>query len=131
MTRPPVLLATSLLLALGLSACGDTSDPEPDAASEAADAGAACEDGDGTTITVEIGDFLFDPTPVEVERCDSVVWTNVHDQAHTSTGSGGQAWNTGNLAPGASSDPVRFEETGEQAYLCALHPFMEGVVAVS
>jgi plastocyanin len=80
---------------------------------------------------VEIGDFRFDPTPVEVDRCDEVVWRNVHDQPHTSTGNATQRWNTGNLAPGATSGPIRFEDAGEHTYICALHPFMEGTVLVS
>ena len=82
-------------------------------------------------MTVEIGEFVFEPTPVEVGVCDSVVWTNGHDQAHTATGTGDQSWNTGNLAPGTTSEPVRFEAPGELTYICALHPFMQGVVSVT
>lgn len=113
-----------VLVVIGAAACGDTTaDGDAD--------NAACGADDGTTITVEIPEFAFDPTPVEIDACDSVVWSNTHDQAHTSTGKGDQAWSTGNLAPGAASDPVRFEEAGTFAYICALHPFMEGTVAVA
>ena len=102
-----------------LAACGDD-DPTPTAA------GAGCE-----TVAVEIGAFAFEPTPVEIGACDSVTWTNVHDQAHTSTGSGEVAWTTGNLQPGDTSQPVTFDEPGDHPYICALHPFMQGVVSVS
>src|SRR5687767_4286241 len=99
---PRGLVATAAILgALAFAACGDTDEPSADAAQCSSDA--------GTTVTVEIGDFLYDPTPVEVERCDQVVWHNGHDQAHTSTGNADQSWNTGNLAPDATSEPVRFE----------------------
>ena len=54
-------------------------------------------------MTVEIGNFVFTPTPVKVAVCDSVVWKNTHNQAHTSTGNGDKSWNTGNIAPGASA----------------------------
>ena len=82
-------------------------------------------------MTVEIPEFAFDPNPVEIAVCDSVVWKNVHTQAHTSTGNGDKVWSTNNIAPNAESEPVRFEETGSFAYICALHPFMKGTVEVT
>ena len=116
-SRPAVAAALALLGAL--AACGDD-DPTPTAA------GAGCE-----TVAVEIGAFAFEPTPVEIGACDSVTWTNVHDQAHTATGEGDATFTTGNLQPGDSSEPVLFEEPGDVTYICALHPFMQGVVSVS
>ena len=117
------LLAAALIATLGLGACGDD-DPQ---ISEAGGDG-----GDGpATVTVDIGDFMFEPSPTEVSVGDSVVWENVHDQAHTSTGTGDQDWNTANIAPGDTSDPVLFEQAGTYTYVCALHPFMEGTVEVS
>lgn len=113
------------LVLLGAAACGDTSADDNSTPSE------ACGADDGTTITVEIPEFVFEPSPVEIDACDSVVWSNTHDQAHTSTGKGDKAWSTGNVAPGSESDPVRFEEAGTFAYICALHPFMRGTVAVA
>jgi plastocyanin len=113
------LVVGALTVCAALTACGD------DSATPSAGA------GDCDTVTVEIGEFVFEPTPLEVGVCDSVVWTNAHDQAHTATGNGDQTWNTGNLAPGATSEPVRFEAAGDLAYICALHPFMQGVVSVT
>lgn len=122
------LATTIAAVALGatlLTACGDTTADEPEAAA------ADCAERGGETVTVEIPEFSFSPDPVQVSVCDSVVWTNAHDQPHTSTGTGDQAWSTGNLAPGASAEPVSFEEAGTFAYICALHPFMKGTVEVS
>ena len=128
MFRPTRTLLVALTLVAGLSACGDTtSDPE----SASAEAPGGCADGAGETVTVEIPDFAFEPTPVEIERCDEIVWRNTHDQAHTSTGNGDVSWSTGNIAPGDESAPVVFEEAGERTYVCALHPFMKGTVEVS
>ena len=121
---------TAVAVLIGISGCGDTTPDGAAAADEGAEA-IDCGTNPGKTVTVSIGDFVFDPTPVEVETCDSVVWTNDHDQPHTSTGNGDQAWSSGNLQPGASSDPVLFEAAGELAYICALHPFMEGTVTVA
>ena len=125
MRRSTALLAS--LAALGaavLAGCGDTTADED--AGSASGGAAECE-----TVTVEIPEFAFAPDPVEISACDSVVWENTHTQAHTSTGNGDQQWSTGNIAAGATSDPVTFEEPGELTYICALHPFMTGTVLVS
>lgn len=121
-TRPRLLAAALLATtALSLAACGDTSEPADDAAG-AAD----CE-----AVTVEIPEFAFAPDPVEIDACDSVVWSNAHTQPHTSTGEGEQSWNTGNIAPGETSEPVPFDDEGTFTYICALHPFMQGTVEVA
>lgn len=90
------------------------------------DASSGCE-----TVTVQIGEFRFDPTPVAIGRCDSVVWKNAHNQAHTSTGNAAMTWGTCNVEPGATSAAVVFNTAGSFAYICALHPFMKGEVQVS
>ncbi|MGH9084520.1 MAG: cupredoxin domain-containing protein [Acidimicrobiales bacterium] len=125
MRRPTTSLASLAALAtLVLAGCGDTTS---DDGSPAASGGASdCE-----TVTVQIPEFAFAPDPVEISACDSVVWENTHTQAHTSTGQGAQQWSTGNIAAGATSDPVTFEAPGELTYICALHPFMTGTVLVS
>jgi len=130
MRRPTLLLCTLAVATAGLAACGDTTEDEPESA-DAAGEPTDCDADPGDTVTVEIPEFTFDPDPVEVGVCDSVMWSNEHDQAHTSTGEGDRAWNTGNIAPGEESEPVRFDAIGEQTYICALHPFMQGTVVVS
>lgn len=129
MPRPTVRLRAAALplalasaIGLGSAGCGATADG-------AGAAGPGCTGGE--TVTVEIPEFAFAPDPVQISACDAVVWLNAHDQAHTSTGTGSQTWTTGDLAPGARSEPVRFESTGSFAYQCALHPFMQGTVEVS
>ena len=129
-TSGPLLALAVLVIAI-LGACGGDSDTAG-AAGATDGAAKACAAGEGTTHTVDIGAFLFEPTPLAVERCDSVVWMNAHDQSHTSTGDGEQKWSTGNIAPGSTSaEPVRFETAGSFAYICALHPFMKGAVTVA
>jgi len=66
-----------------------------------------------------------------VNACDEIVWSNTHDQAHTSTRSGDLGWSTDNIAAGAQSEPIVFDTPGELTYMCALHPFMTGTVEVS
>lgn len=134
MRRSTTALVAGLVLVgtFGVAACGDTSDDTADGTgSQPAATSVDCTAEPGTTVTVEIGDFVFDPTPVKVQPCDSVVWHNGHDQAHTSSASGAQSWNTGNIQPGESSDPVAFPAAGSFPYMCALHPFMKASVQVS
>ena len=124
MPRLRILLAI-LVGVLALGACGD------DSATPAAGGPVDCGAVPGEEVVVTIGDFTFEPTPVEIEACDSVVWTNTHDQPHTSTGTGEQDWSTGNLQSGDDGKPVRFETAGSFTYICALHPFMKGTVEVA
>lgn len=140
--RKQAVLIGALLLTTGLAACSDDSEdsggdaaPTSEAGSDTTAAPAEGTDGeapaDGEAVTVEIGDFVYDPTPVEITAGQSIVWENVHNQAHTATGQGDQDFDTANIAPGESSDPVVFDEAGSFTYICALHPFMEGTVEVS
>ena len=128
MRRSIRVLAVGFALSAALgagAACGD------DGGSAADAAGRDCATGSGETVTVEIGDFTYAPDPVRVHRCDQVVWHNAHDQAHTSSADADARWTTGNLEPGATSDPVPFDEAGTYAYHCALHPFMQAAVQVT
>lgn len=124
MLRFRCLLAPLLPLSV-LAACGD------DSSTPSASAEVDCAEAPGDTITVTIPEFAFDPDPVAVGQCDSVVWTNAHGQAHTSTGTGDQDWSTGNIQAGDSSEPVVFGSAGTFSYICALHPFMQGTVEVT
>ena len=142
--RPRTLLIGALLLTCGLTACGDDDGGTVDEASDTTEAPADTTEApteeapaddapaaEGDAVTVEIGDFVFEPTPIEITAGQSIVWENVHTQAHTATGNGDADFNTQNIAAGESSDPVPFEEAGTFTYICALHPFMEGTVEVS
>ncbi len=142
MLRPliPSRLAAGAVVGLSLlagctgddasDAIASTTTPEADAlvaSGEPVD----CRTAPGETITVEIPDFEFAPDPVQVGTCDAIVWSNAHDQAHTSTKSGDTGWNTGTIAAGSQSEPIVFDTPGELTYMCALHPFMTGTVEVS
>lgn len=140
MIRPSrsLLIGLAILGSVAFGACGDTEGGAPSGpmASDEVVAGATgdatdCAAAPGEKATVEIGDFEFTPNPVQIDLCDSIVWSNVHDQSHTSTGNGDLSWSTGNIAAGAEADPIVFDTPGGFAYTCALHPFMKGIVEVS
>lgn len=142
-SHPRSLVAAVALVGLvGLGACSDDDDDAAPADTTMADSTTSTEGGPageavdcagtpGGTVTVEIPDFEFAPDPVQVDACDALVWSNTHDQAHTSTGNGDFSWSTGNIAAGSEGEPIVFDAAGEFTYMCALHPFMKGTVEVS
>lgn len=98
----------------------------------------------GTEVSITSGSSskttdAYDPNPIEVSVGDTVTWTNDDSTPHTVTsGSNGQPDgkfdSSPNLnplmAPGDTFEHT-FEEIGEFAYYCAVHPNMVGTVSVS
>jgi plastocyanin len=74
--------------------------------------------------------WCFSPKPIQVTVGSTVSWTNATAAVHTATSDTG-AWDTGNIAPGATSSAVSFPTAGTFAYHCAIHPRMTGSVVVS
>jgi len=72
----------------------------------------------------------FSPNPIRVTAGDRVTWTNDAGVTHTSTSDTG-AWDTGNVAPGATSGSIAFNTAGTFPFHCAIHPSMTGSVIVS
>jgi plastocyanin len=77
---------------------------------------------------VEIGDFAFSPTHLEVEVGSEVTWTNADPTAHTVTARDG-SFDSGTVEAGAGFETT-FERLGTFAYFCQIHPTMRGSVHV-
>lgn len=82
----------------------------------------------GADQTVAMSGFAFDPATVTIEVGDSVTWENGDGVGHTATGSGG-AFDTGTVGGGQSAS-VTFDTAGTFAYVCTIHPTMQGSVVV-
>ena len=118
-----------LVLIVGLAACGDDDEPTATATTpttEAAPAGA----GGTEQVVVEMAGFAFAPREIEVAVGQPVVWTNADEFAHTAQADD-DGFDTGNIEPGASSDPVSFDEPGTYSYFCGIHNSMTGTVTVT
>lgn len=114
--RTPLLAAVAM--ALTLAACGAGDDAaSPDETAGDADGGA----------TVEIIDNDFAPSDIEVGAGDAVEWENTGDVDHTVTFDDDDS---GDLAPGDTHSRT-FEEAGDFAYVCTIHPAMEATVTVT
>jgi plastocyanin len=77
---------------------------------------------------VEMADFAFSPTSLEVEVGSEVTWTNADPTAHTVTARDG-SFDSETLDPGAGF-ATTFERVGTFAYFCQIHPTMRGSVNV-
>lgn len=82
-------------------------------------------------LPVELLDS-FDPEDLRVQVGESVQWVNEGHGVHTATHDANEtAFNTGNLGPGATSEPFRFLVPGEYTYECRVHPLtMKGTITV-
>lgn len=81
-------------------------------------------------VTVTISNMTFNPDPVQVKAGDTVVWSNQDRMAHTATADDG-SFDTGKIAPKATSKPIRFGKAGDVPYHCEIHPSMTGTVQIS
>ena len=81
------------------------------------------------THPVEIRNFAFEPTRIEVRTGDAVEWTNRDFAPHTATDDD-KGWDTGLLKKEATGRLVA-TRPGTLAYHCAFHPHMKGVIVVT
>ena len=111
-------LATSMF---GVAACGGYGSSSPAAPS------GAPPPADAITINIvrENGSQSFSPDPATVPAGQTVVWHNVDTTTHRVVLNDGRL-DTGNLAPGAFSQPMTLAASGP--YHCSIHPDMVGTL---
>jgi plastocyanin len=80
---------------------------------------------------VDIADFSFTPSTLEVRVGDTLTWTNNDGVPHTVTQDpAGSGFQSGSIASGGSFSHT-FEDAGAFAYFCEFHPNMTGTIVVS
>ncbi|HEY1328177.1 MAG TPA: cupredoxin family copper-binding protein [Casimicrobiaceae bacterium] len=82
----------------------------------------------GETVKVDITKFVFAPKEITVEPGTRVVWTNHDESPHTVTGND-KSFGSKGLDTDDTFEFV-FSKEGDFGYICAVHPFMTGVVHV-
>ena len=106
---PPI----ALLLALGLSACGDTEPPDDAAAEE-----------EGATVTVKT--FAFGPDPLVVAAGTEITFVNEDAIDHTVTAGTREAPEPDRFDATLDGKGTTFEltldEPGTYDYFCQIHP---------
>lgn len=119
------------LVACGGDGDGDTTVTETTAESPSEPSGgnAPAPSGDAVRAAkVEIEDFAYDPDPVTIEEGGKVIWINRDSAPHTATAEDG-SFDTGTLEEGKLKSE-NFKEPGSYAYVCSIHPQMQGTVEV-
>lgn len=80
--------------------------------------------------SVAMRDNRFSPLDITIQVGDTITWLNEGDNVHTATSDDGKFFNTGDVDPGNSSNPITFDEAGEFPYHCRHHGRMRGKVTV-
>jgi plastocyanin len=78
------------------------------------------------TITIAgiAGSMSYDPNPATVRVGQTVAWRNADSLPHTSSQTGSGGFETGTIAGGATSAPIRMTAAGSLDYFCRIHPAM-------
>ena len=79
---------------------------------------------------VAINGFAFGPGAIKVTAGQSITWTNADDTPHQITLVGGKAQRSDVMLKGQAAT-MKFDEAGNIAYICGLHPTMKGTIEVA
>jgi plastocyanin len=82
----------------------------------------------GSTATVRIEDFAFEPGNLQVPLGATVTWTNEDSAPHDVTVRNAQ-WKTRRLSEN-ESDALTFDSAGTYDYYCSIHPSMKARITV-
>jgi plastocyanin len=83
------------------------------------------------TIAGMSGSNSYSPNPATVKVGQKVAWRNADSVAHTATADG-SAFDTGTIAPGATSGSITMSAAGSFPYHCTIHGFsMVGTLTVT
>lgn len=85
--------------------------------------------GVAADMTLTISGFAFSPGSLNVKAGQTVAWRNADSVSHTATADAG-GFDTGVIAPGATSAPIKMSAVGSLAYHCAVHPNMVASLTV-
>ena len=122
-----VFVTVSAVVALGLGVWGCTGNPYSSGSSANPSAPTPSTPGIVTINVVAInGAQSFSPNPASLPAGQMVVWHNVDNTTHRVV-LNDRSVDTGDLAPGAASQPIAISAAGGQ-YHCSIHPVMVGSV---
>lgn len=82
---------------------------------------------------VEMLDDEFKPKEIAIAVGDTITWVNKGEKKHTATAddkNDPNFFDTGDVKPGESSNPVEFKKAGTVPYHCIHHKKMKGTITV-
>ena len=138
--RTAGLIAGCLTAALLLNACGGYSSspttpypsaqPSPTPSPTPTPASTPGADAVVVEILGENGNMSFNPALASLQVGQQIRWHNADTTVHTATQDGG-GFDTGFLAPGATSASITLNAAGSLRYHCSVHPSMVGTLNVT
>ena len=88
-----------------------------------------CSEVDNSIYNISISGFAFNPSSLEIEECDVVIWTNNDSFSHTVTSDSGSELGSSTLINGSTYEH-QFESEGDFPYHCNFHPSMTATITV-
>lgn len=89
---------------------------------------------DAPTANVDIVQFAYQPTPLEISAGTTIVWNNhdaiVHSVTNGTPDAPGAAFDSGLFDQGLTFSQT-FNDPGQYSYFCTRHNFMQGTIVVS
>lgn len=82
------------------------------------------------SITVEIKNFSYNPSPLNIKTGTKVTWINKDNAPHTITSVSGNLLNSPTLSK-EQSFSFTFTNPGTINYYCTFHPMMKGSVDIT
>ncbi|WP_081982913.1 cupredoxin domain-containing protein [Streptacidiphilus albus] len=146
--RPFVALAGLLLVTVAACSSGSSSGsssssspaatpgsavPGAGASSSMAMATSPAAQGSATASAqdeIVIDNFAYSPVSLTVNPGQVVTVANHDSTTHTLTATTGNAFNTGDIAPGATATFTAPTKPGSYPYICSIHQFMHGTLIV-
>ena len=111
---------------LGLWGCGGSGDPSGSGATPSGPTPSSAAGVVTINVVAINGAQSFSPNPGTLPAGQMVVWRNVDSTTHRVV-LNDRSVDTGDLAPGASSQPMAIGAAGGQ-YHCSIHPVMVGSI---
>ena len=137
--RLPVALLGLLLLPLaGCSSSSNSNSSSagsgmPSAAASAMSGASGAASSAAAAVTgsqIVIDNFKFAPAALTVSPGQKVTVVNKDSTTHTLTATTGKAFDTGDIASGASATFTAPAKAGTYPYICSIHQFMTGTLTV-
>jgi len=131
---PRQIAVMASLLVLALAGCSSSSSTKTAVVPSTSKAGSTASASGGAAAgaaEIVIQNFAFSPASLTVTPGEKVTVMNKDSTTHTVTATGAKAFDTGDVASGATTTFTAPTKAGSYPYICEIHQFMHGTLTVS
>ena len=126
-----VLFSLLLLTLAGCSSSSGSKTAVAPSSSKAASTASSSSTAVAGAAQIVIDNFTFSPATLTVTPGEKVTVVNKDSTTHTVTATGNKAFDTGDIASGATTTFTAPSTDGSYPYICTIHQFMHGTLTVS